>query len=139
MAATLLAEVVLLAWCTKHGIRVELRSGRQTDSQYDHPTKTIVASSRNRRSRLFLLIHEMGHAVLRNRTSFYLSSSPYVAPLKSAAMKLAVVHEEFTAWAEGRALARRLGIELDDRAFDRCRAACLRSYMEQYLYPHRYQ
>lgn len=135
----MLGEATLLSWCTQHGLHVELKRGRQTESQYDHWTKTIVASARNKRSRLFMLIHEMGHFVLRNRTSYWLQTSPYTAVPRTVAAKLAVIHEEFTAWSEGLKLARSLGVYVDERAFNRARAGCLRSYMEQYLHPHRYQ
>lgn len=136
--AYVLGEAVLLAWCANHRISVKLRRGRQSASHYDHTTKAIVASAWNDRARLFMLIHEVGHAVLRNRTSFYLDSSPYMATPGTVGVKLATIQEEFAAWTEGLKLARSLGVCVDERAFDRSRAACLRSYMEQYLYPHRY-
>ena len=135
----MLGEATLVDWCTRHEVSVEFRNGSQTFSNYDHQRRIIIASARTERARLFMLVHEIGHCIIRNRTSSYLPSSPYVARERTVAARLAVVQEEFNAWTEGRWLAERLGLVLDERAFDRCRAQCLRSYMEQYLYPHRYE
>lgn len=135
----MLGEATLLAWCAAHRITVEVRRGRQSDCVYNHKKRHIVVSSWDRRSRLHMFIHEIGHAVLRNRTSYYLRSSPYVAQPRTTSARLAVIHEEFDAWSEGKALAEKLGLQIDERSFDRSRAQCLRSYMEQYLYPHRYE
>lgn len=138
----MMCDALLVEWCTRHRIAVKMRKGAQWRSNYDHRKRKIVASSHSDRSRSFMLIHECGHAVLRNRTNYWLETSPFRAQHTRAGTvegNLSEIHEEFQAWEEGLKLAVSLGCFFDREALDRTRALCLRSYMEQHLFPHRYK
>mgnify|MGYP003655873694 CR=1 FL=1 len=73
-----------------------------------------VSTKQSRRLQLYSILHEAGHAVIREREG-YEAIFPYGKKYenKSIARRVDVIREEVMAWEEGRKLAIQLGIDID--------------------------
>lgn len=73
-----------------------------------------VNTSQSKRLQLYSLLHEAGHAIIREEPD-YDSRFPYGNKFKnkSLARRVDVMREEVMAWEEGLKLAHNLGIEID--------------------------
>ena len=96
--------------------------------------KQIHINSRTHpETRLYTLLHECGHVLVDdNRDRIHkLSYQSHCEHNRflSRGKRVAVVSEEYEAWKRGEKLAKRLGIDIDVKKFDRHRADALMSYI----------
>ena len=75
-----------------------------------------VSTKQNKRLQLYSLLHEAGHAVLR-QSEGYEQRFPYGPKPKnrSISRRVDVLREEVLAWDEGAKMAEMLGVELDQK------------------------
>jgi hypothetical protein len=96
--------------------------------------KIRIVNFRSKDKMLYVLLHEIGH-LIRNRKEHASSVNSNAVVLQnsfshaSLTHKLAVLQEEFEAWDEGLALAKRKGWVIDEKAYNRQRTKCLKSYV----------
>jgi len=86
--------------------------------------------------RLYALLHECGHALIReNWTKFAKEYAAHAEcgfdgrKARTNQYKISTIEEEVEAWKRGRRIAGRLGIELDEERFNEHKAECLMSYV----------
>ena len=86
-------------------------------------------------SRLFALLHECGHALIRRNHDSFKAKYPAHAEhdgdrrKESAAFRLSTLEEEIDAWKRGWNLAKRLGLSIDRGAWDKQRTKFLMTYV----------
>lgn len=126
-------KVVL--WAEKRGIDVIIDN--EYEDAYWSDVKQITVSSKNRiENRLYSLLHECGHALVRTNKSNFARQYPAHAEVNydkrvtnSRKYKVSVLEEEVEAWKRGLRLANRLGIEIDEDKYNKLKTKCLMSYI----------
>ena len=93
-----------------------------------------ICSRKGIEKKLYGLLHECGHALIRRDWTKFESEYPAHATaeldrrkMKSDKYKVSLVEEEVEAWKRGRRLAKRLGIYVDDYKFNKLKTKCLMS------------
>ena len=77
---------------------------------YYHDAKIIgINTGEPLREQLYILLHEAGHAVLKIEHKKYLETCD-----QTLQSKLSLLREEMEAWKEGRSLAERMGIGINE-------------------------
>ena len=98
----------------------EIVWGKDEKDAYYYDVNCIgINTTRRKEIQLFCLLHEAGHLILEKNEDF---KDNYPAVHKDGRTKLSridIIREEIDAWAEGRELARRLSIEIDDHRWSR--------------------
>jgi len=95
----------------------------------DGDTKTVTINSNQApRRRFYLLLHELGHLVLFERSDYYEVYRKHYSNHYTLKYKIGVIEEEIDAWNAGENLALRHGWNLDPW-FDVVRASRLNTYM----------
>lgn len=112
----------VVAWCARRGVSVVFDNRPAMDSEWAPLLKRITIGRGSPRTRLYMLLHECGHALID-------SGQGYLAHFTPESERLDIVAEEIEAWNRGRRLAYRLGLRIDAAAFRRLRKRCLRSYV----------
>ena len=106
------------------------------DAVYFDCNQVILNSRNHIEKRLYILLHECGHILINNNSldrTFSLSQKTEAimgGRKVSRERRVAKLTEEIEAWKRGESLARRLGIEIDERKFDKVRADAIMSYIE---------
>ena len=78
-----------------------------------------ISTNHTKEIQLFCLLHEAGHLILRRREDFQ-ESYPHVAKEgKTQLSRIDTIKEEMDAWREGRNLATILGIEINDKKWNK--------------------
>ena len=77
------------------------------------------------REQLYILLHEAGHAILKIEHKKYLETRD-----ETLQSKLSLLREEMEAWKEGRTLAERMGIGINDGAWAMFCKQNLEDYIE---------
>ena len=77
------------------------------------------------REQLYILLHEAGHAILKIEHKKYLEDRD-----ETLQSKLSLLREEMEAWKEGRTLAERMGIGINDGAWAMFCKQNLEDYIE---------
>ena len=78
-----------------------------------------INTTHTKEIQLFCLLHEAGHLILRRREDFQ-ESYPHVDKEgKTQLSRIDTIKEEMDAWREGRNLATLLGIEINDKKWDK--------------------
>jgi len=104
-------------------------------------SRTItVNSSTHPETRLYTLLHEAGHIIIRRQWKRFSQAHPRylshpevtVDPRheRSKAYRVGLIHEELEAWAQGLKLAQRLGLFVDPVKFDSDKNEAILSYIE---------
>jgi hypothetical protein len=105
----------------------EVYEGSDLDDVCMSDTKQIHICSRNGiENKLYALLHECGHALIRENWTKFQKEFPAHARSEE---RVSLIEEEFEAWKRGKRLAKRLGIELDEDRFEKHKAQCLMSYI----------
>ena len=106
--------------------------GRDEDNAYYNDQKCITINTRqNLRSQLHTLFHEAGHVLLRSDRKSFNEKYPGLSKRKdSKSFKLSVLREEIVAWERGHKLAKRLGIDLDEKYWKKHSEECLYGYVK---------
>ena len=119
-----------------HGFNVY--TSWETCSGYcDFSNKEIVInSSLGIEKKVYILIHEIGHVLVRRNREKYRESFPAHAEAtsdgrvtRSKKFKVSTVEEEFEAWRRGKRAAKRLSVYFDERKLESFKTECLMSYM----------
>ena len=77
---------------------------------YYHDAGIIgINTSESLREQLYILLHEAGHAILKIEHKKYLETRD-----ETLQSKLSLLREEMEAWKEGRTLAERMGIGINE-------------------------
>lgn len=124
--------LALHEYAKKKGYTVVHARTDDCNSEIDFNTKQITIHSRHTPERQFyLLLHEIGHALVRDNSEGKLFDHAWEDfTLNSATCKLSVIEEEFKAWEAGYNMAKRLGLKLNLRNFQIFRSGKLRTHME---------
>ena len=95
-----------------------------------------ICSRKGVEKKLYALLHECGHALIRENWSKFSKEFPAHAECgydgrknRTDSYRISLVEEEYEAWKRGKRLAKRLGIELDEKRFEKHKVQCLMSYM----------
>jgi hypothetical protein len=122
----------VVRWAEKRGWRVFFYTDAPEVTIWTY--KQIHINSRaHPETRLYTLLHECGHILVDDnrdrihRLSFESHGEDIYRPERRK--RVAVVSEEYEAWKRGERLARRMGIEIDVKKFDRHRSVALMSYI----------
>ena len=117
---------------------VEVDYAQDNDNAYYHDLSLIEINTRqNFRSRLHTLLHEAGHAALRNGVSpiEFKTRFPFMRDVFSERRvnkfhRIDVLREEVLAWDKGKEIAQMLSIALDEDIWNRHRQEALAAYVE---------
>jgi len=119
----------------KYHITVKMEDCK--DGYYNDDNKEIIIKkNESDKSKLYTLLHEIGHVILCNRDYLnYTLSFPFSH--NSEGMKIYknknkivdMLREEVLAWDEGQKLAERLNIKLDYKSFGKYRNKYIFSYI----------
>ena len=112
-------------------------SHQVSDAYYDSARVIEINNRQNKLSRLHSLLHESGHASLRNekRRIKFTKNFPFMRKEGSSKRgdknhRVDVIREEVLAWERGYEIAIQLGIDIDDELWARHRKNALVTYME---------
>ena len=95
--------------------------------------------------RVYLLLHELGHHILRKDWEKFKRELPFIAYAEHVHFymnddkykrrvdyNVSCVEEEFKAWDEGYKLGKKLDIRINDEKWNEFKAKCLITYMRYY-------
>tara|TARA_R110000787_G_scaffold255563_2_gene360897 strand:- start:333 stop:779 length:447 start_codon:yes stop_codon:yes gene_type:complete len=95
-----------------------------------------ICSRKGIEKRLYGLLHECGHALIRENWTKFQKEFPAHAACgydrrknRTDGYRVSLVEEEYEAWKRGKRLAKRLGIELDEERYEKHKTKCIMSYM----------
>lgn len=96
----------------------------------------IVSSSLGIEKRLYILLHETGHILIRwNWKKFEKEFSAHAGHYddgrisRSRNFRVSTIEEEFEAWKRGKRIAKKLSVEINNDKFDKFKCDCLMSYV----------
>jgi len=120
----------LVYWAQNYGYDVQL--DRYGDDSIDEESRIISINTNNSlETQMYTLLHECGHLLIyKNGTPFKVNDIINKYSERTKIHRVFRVVEEAEAWKRGRALARRLYIELNDDKWNRAVARALKRYME---------
>ena len=120
----------LVCWAQDYGYDVQL--DRYGDDSIDEESRIIsINTNSSLETQLHTLLHECGHLLIyKNGTPFKINDVINKYSERTKIHRVFRVIEEAEAWKRGRALARRLYIELNDDKWNRAVARALKRYME---------
>jgi len=122
-------------WAESRGIDVIIDN--EYEDAYWSDVKQITISSKNKiENRLYSLLHECGHALIRTNKDNFSKQYPAHAEVNydkrktnSRKYKVSVLEEEVEAWKRGLRLARRLKIHVNEEKYNKLKTKCLMSYI----------
>lgn len=119
----------LTAWVFDKGYFVFF--DKDGDDSICRESKIIsIKNTRSLQTQLYTLIHECGHLLIyKNNSVFEYSRIDDSYGENTATRKCFRVIEEVEAWKRGRTLAKKLGIELCDKKWDREVSSAINKYM----------
>lgn len=133
----------LIAWLTKRRIKVEFVSYGFGGVWLAHEKKITINRNTHAVKQLHLLLHECGHVLVESSNEAkhdkYTWGYSKITDLTDETQKrlnasfvhrLDVLSEEIDAWHNGRKLAKKLSLPLDDEAYNKTRMNALRSYIK---------
>ena len=95
-----------------------------------------ICSRKGVEKKLYALLHECGHALIRENWSKFSKEFPAHAECgydgrknRTDSYRISLVEEEYEAWKRGKRLAKRLGIKFDEERYEKHKVQCLMSYM----------
>ena len=95
-----------------------------------------ICSRKGVEKKLYALLHECGHALIRENWSKFSKEFPAHAECgydgrknRTDSYRISLVEEEYEAWKRGKRLAKRLGISFDEERYEKHKVQCLMSYM----------
>jgi len=98
--------------------------------------EVVVNSSLGIEKRLYVLLHEIGHILIRwnwkkFEKEFAAHAGHFADGRKSRSKKFRVstLEEEFEAWKRGKRIASKLSVRIDEEKFNKFKCECLMSYV----------
>ena len=95
-----------------------------------------ICSRKGIEKKLYGLLHECGHALIRENWTKFQKEFPAHAACgydrrknRTDGYRVSLVEEEYEAWKRGKRLAKRLGIQIDEERFEKHKTKCIMSYM----------
>lgn len=95
-----------------------------------------ICSRKGVEKKLYALLHECGHALIRENWNKFAKEYPAHAEVgydgrknRTDSYRISLLEEEFEAWKRGRRLAKRLGLNIDEERFEKHKTQCLMSYV----------
>ena len=121
---------IVTSWAEDKGYLVLFES--DGDDSIDCDSKIISIKSTNRiETQLYVLLHECGHALIReNGSTFHFKNIEENYSKTSKISKVFVLMEEVEAWKRGYRLASRLGVRIDDEKWNRAVSRAIWKYAE---------
>jgi hypothetical protein len=126
---------VVSDWLAKKGYMVVLDT--DVEDQVDFTPNIVQINSRQHaESRFYTLLHEAGHVLIRQGwRQFHADHPMYTCSTDGRAMRgrvyrVSLVAEECEAWKRGRRLAKRFGLYVYDKKYDRISTDCLMSHIK---------
>lgn len=124
---------VVVEWALSRSLTVDFT--KEGDGRYSPDDKKITVSGRaSPVVQLHVILHECGHHLVgddekreRYRRGYADNGANNKKTLRH---RLDILEEEFEAWHRGLKLAKRLGVPLDKKAYDRTRDKFLKSYVD---------
>jgi len=94
--------------------------GKDERDAYYYDVNCIgISTNHTKEIQLFCLLHEAGHLILRTRDDFKERYPDVHKAPRTQSSRVDTIKEEMDAWTEGGKLAKRLGIEIDDKKWNR--------------------
>jgi hypothetical protein len=139
----------LTTWANKEGYEVILDHDSISEITWVNRTlnwpNKIYIQKNPVETMVYLLLHELGHHVLRKDWTRFKELLPISAEAEDkhfnegddkykrrVVYQVSCLEEEFKAWDEGYRLGRRMGIRINDDKWHNLRGGCLLSYMRFY-------
>lgn len=134
------SKTKIIKWLEKKGwslLFTEVPPDEKGVLCYD--TKKIeISKALSKEEQIFILLHECGHILLRQKEHVYENMFPIqstISPNKSykkrsRKYKIEILQEEILAWNRGKKLAKRLGIKINNKKWERIKSDCLFTYIE---------
>ena len=124
-------------WASDRGLKIEY-GGHQENEFFDFSGCININNRCSRQKQLFSLLHECGHFLGLRNSNHYEENYPFLSNLeklnknveRQKIYKIETILEEAEAWEQGKRLASRLGIPLDEKLFYKHRADCLMTYVK---------
>ena len=95
-----------------------------------------ICSRRGIENKLYALLHECGHALIRENWTKFEKQFPAHATSgydgrknRTDSYRISLIEEEYEAWKRGKRLAKRLGININEERYEKHKAECLMSYI----------
>jgi len=121
-------------WVEDRGYQV-VEGPDEEDACWSDVKQITIYSSQGIENRLYSLLHECGHALIRSNTKDFEYQYPAHATAeldgrrrRSDKYKVSLVEEEVEAWKRGLRLAKRLGIFIDENNYNKLKTKCLIGY-----------
>ena len=113
--------------------------------EIDYSEKVVYYNKRlGEENQLHSILHECGHFVLQSSCDYDSRYKIQTEAMldgrkrRSLQWRISWLREEYSAWEEGKALARKLGVEVDESKYDKYAAKCLCSYCEWVVNPKKF-
>jgi len=122
----------LETYASNKGWKVVYTTGKKNSEAHFWAKKLLIEIDIKPEHTFYYFLHEIGHMLVCQNSKAY--AAKYEAVYEdfhetSLTHKANRVEEEFDAWKSGRRLARRLGLKVNRREFEKIRTKCLVSYM----------
>ncbi len=125
----------VIQWAETKGI--DIIEDREYEDAFWSDVKQITINSKNGiETRLYSLLHECGHALVRMNKNNFTKQYPAHAEVNcdkrvtsSRKYKVSVLEEEVEAWKRGLRLARRLNVQVNEEKYNKLKTKCLMSYI----------
>jgi len=121
-------------WAESRGYQI-VEGPEEEDACWSDVKQITIYSSQGIENRLYSLLHECGHALIRSSAKDFQYQYPAHAMAeldgrkrRSDKYKVSLVEEEMEAWKRGRRLAKRLGIFIDEQNYNKLKTKCLIGY-----------
>ena len=121
----------IMHWIERRGYYIEMV--RNGDDAVDRESKIMsINSSRSLETQLHIMLHECGHILVYENDSIVNGAEEVLTKYSdnSKIFKIFTVIEEIEAWKRGLSLAKRLGIPINKKKWNKDVARAIGSYME---------
>ena len=119
-------------YCNSIGWSVSEKSIKVGESHVDFHDKNIVITSRQRPElKLYTLLHEVGHVIIRSHAEYRRKFPCYNNTLRANKKeRVCTIEEEVMAWHTAYELAGTLKIRINKKIFERDKTSALMSYIK---------
>ncbi len=122
----------VIAYCSSIGWSISERSINVGESHVDFYDKNIIITSRQRPElKLYTLLHEIGHVLIRSHKEYRRKFPCYNNTLQANKKeRVCTVEEEVMAWNTAYELACEMKIRINKQTFERDKTKALMSYIK---------